>query len=73
MYYCASSKAFPDNRDWGAGAGPKQGDRVGLLVKQGSLYVYVNGRQLGPGPMVSGGLPPRVRFAADIDADAKFA
>ena len=45
----------------------KMAKRVGLLVKQGSLYVYVNGRQLGTGPMVSGGFPPRVRFAADVN------
>ena len=71
MYYCHNSKAFPGERDWGAGAGRKQGDRVGLLVKQGSLYVYVNGRQLGLGPMVSGGLPTRVRFAADMAYSVK--
>ena len=71
MYFCADSKAWPGNREWGAGAGRKQGDRVGLLVKQGSLYVYVNGLQLGLGPMVSGGLPPRVRFAAYIWQDVK--
>ena len=71
MYYCHDSKAWPGSRGWGAGAGRKQGDRVGLLVKQGSLYVYVNGRQLGPGPMVSGGLPPRVRIAADLCYNVK--
>ena len=71
MYCCFNSKALPGNRGWGAGVGRKQGDRVGLLVKQGSLYVYVNGRQLGPGPMVSGGLPPRVRFAAEMYTNVK--
>ena len=71
MYHCSNSIAYPGARDWDAGAGQKQGERVGLLVKQGSLYVYVNGRQQGPGPMVSRGLPPRVHFAADIYSGAK--
>ncbi len=60
MYYCHDSRAYPGNRDWGAAGRRARGDRVGLLVERGSVWVYVNGARLGPGPMATD-LPPRVR------------
>jgi hypothetical protein len=66
MYSCFDSTAFPNRqgysggRDWGATGQRALGDRVGLLVERGSLSVYVNGAQLGPGPMATD-LPERVR------------
>jgi hypothetical protein len=63
MYFCYDSTAWPGNRDWGASGRRRKGDRVGLLVDGGRLWVCVNGARLGPGPMASD-LPARVRFAA---------
>ena len=66
MFYCFNSTACPGERDWGAGGRQlKKGDRVGLLVEAGRLWVHVNGARLGPGPMAED-LPPRVRFAAEL-------
>ena len=66
MLHCRDSHSYPGNRDWGAGGRQlKKGDRVGLLVEAGRLWVHVNGARLGPGPMAED-LPPRVRFAAEL-------
>jgi hypothetical protein len=55
--------------------GDAVGDRIGLLVEAGKLYVYINGRQAAQprwyAARAGGGnsialLPPVVRFAADI-------
>ena len=59
MYSCCTSGAHPGCRDWGAKGRRKRGDRVGLLVERGSVWVYVNGTRLGPGPMATD-LPQRV-------------
>jgi hypothetical protein len=63
MYRCRDSKAFPGERDWGAAGARARGDRVGLLVERGSVFVYVNGAQLGPGAMATD-LPRRVSGCA---------
>ena len=65
MYHCYTSRAHPGRRDWGASGQRQKGDRVGLLVDGGRLWVYVNGARLGPGPMASD-LPARVRFAVEM-------
>jgi hypothetical protein len=62
MYNCYSSMAFPGSRAWGATGRRARGDRVGLLVARGSMWVFVNGAQLGPGPMATD-LPHMVRTA----------
>ena len=62
MYSCYDSKAFPGHRNWGAAGRRARGDRVGLLVERGGVWVYVNGARLGPGPMATD-LPKRVRTA----------
>ena len=62
MYSCFRSKAYPGGRDFGAVGRRAPGDRVGLLVDRGSVWVYVNGARLGPGPMATD-LPQRVREA----------
>ena len=65
MYCCANSRAYPGGRDWGPSGRRRKGDRVGLLVDGGRLWVYVNGARLGPGPMASD-LPARVRLAVEM-------
>ena len=65
MYFCYDSRAYPGNRDWGTSERRRKGERVGLLVDGGRLWVYVNGARLGPGPMASD-LPARVRFAVEM-------
>ena len=66
MYDCDDSTAYPGNRDWGASGRRAAGDRVGLLVHEGRLSVYLNGERLGPGPM-AGDLPgPHVRFCVEM-------
>ena len=66
MYHCYNSNALPENRDWGASGRRAAGDRVGLLVHEGRLSVYLNGERLGPGPM-AGDLPgPHMRFCVDM-------
>ena len=60
MYDCCDSRAWPRYRDWGAAGRRARGERVGLLVERGSVWVYVNGARLGPGPMATD-LPQRVR------------
>ena len=66
MYYCHNSQAYPGYRDWGASGRRAAGDRVGLLVHEGRLSVYLNGERLGPGPM-AGDLPgPHVRFCVEL-------
>ena len=62
MYDCRNSAAHPGDRDWGATGQCGQGDRVGLLVERGMLWVCVNGARLGIGPMATD-LPQRVRTA----------
>ena len=69
MYYCSTSAAYPGGRHWGASGRRAAGDRVGLLVHEGRLSVYLNGERLGPGPM-AGDLPPHVRFCAVLSAGA---
>ena len=59
MHCCCTSLAYPGGRDWGAKGQVEQGDRVGVLVERGSVWVYVNGARLGPGPMATD-LPQRV-------------
>ena len=47
--------------DWGAKITTcARGERVGLLVERGCVWVYVDGVRLGPGPMATD-LPTRVR------------
>ena len=66
MYYCHNSRAYPASRGWGASGRRAAGDRVGLLVHEGRLSVYLNGERLGPGPM-AGDLPgPHVRFCVEM-------
>jgi hypothetical protein len=65
MYGCRNSRAYPGYRDWGGSGLRRKGDRVGLLVDKGRLWVVVNGARLGPGPMASD-LPARVRFAVEM-------
>ena len=67
MYSCCTSVAHPGCRDWGAKGQRVQGDRVGVLVERGSVWVYVNGAQLGPGPMATD-LPQRVRDGSSTRA-----
>ena len=62
MYRCHNSRAYPGNRDWGAAGRRARGERVGLLVERGSVWVYVDGARLGPGPMATD-LPQRVGTA----------
>ena len=62
MYHCYDSTAYPGGRDWGAAGQRKRGERVGVLVERGSVWVYVDGARLGPGPMATD-LPQRVRAA----------
>jgi hypothetical protein len=68
MYYCLDSRAFRGGEQaWGRTAGGPRcrgGDRVGLLVGWGRVWVFVNGTLVGPGPMAAG-LPSRVRFAVE--------
>jgi hypothetical protein len=59
MYYCCDSRAYPGARSWGAAGRRAAGDRVGVLVERGCVWVYVNGARLGPGPMATD-LPRRV-------------
>ncbi len=59
LYFCTNSQMHPGNRDWGAAGRRARGDRVGLLVERGGVWVYVNGARLGPGPMATD-LPGRV-------------
>ena len=65
MYHCSNSRAYPDGRGWGTSGRRQKGDRVGLLVDGGRLWVYVNGALLEPRPMASD-LPARVRFAVEL-------
>ena len=66
MFCCRYSHAYPGKRDWGASGRRAAGDRVGLLVHEGRLSVYLNGERLGPGPM-AGDLPgPHVRFCVEM-------
>jgi hypothetical protein len=66
MFCCHNSKAYPGAIDWGASGRRAAGDRVGLLVHEGRLSVYLNGERLGPGPM-AGDLPgPLVRFCVEM-------
>ena len=44
----------------------RKGDRVGLLVDGGQVWVFVNGARLGSGPMASYYRPARVRFAVEM-------
>ena len=62
MYACYDSRARPGNRDWGATGRCSRGDRVGLLLERGSMLVYVNGAQIGPGPMATD-VPQQVGFS----------
>jgi hypothetical protein len=71
MYSCYSSRVFPRGSapaTW-EGAGQQRpwsrGHRVGLLVEGGTAWVYVNGAQIGGGPMAEG-LPRRLRFATAV-------
>ncbi len=68
MFYCHDGRAFPgggggDGRAWGAAGGCAAGDRVGVLVERGAVWVAVNGRPVGPGPLATD-LPPQVRGGA---------
>ena len=66
MYWCRNSLALPGGTTnasyWGATGQRVHGDRVGMLVEEGSLSVYVNGARLGPGPMATD-LPQHVSTA----------
>ncbi len=57
--YCNNSFAYPSGRNWGATGRRARGERLGLVVERGSVWVYVNGARLGPGPMATD-LPGRV-------------
>ena len=61
-YHCHDSRAYPGKRNWGAAGQRKRGERVGVLVERGSVWVYVDGARLGPGAMATD-LPQRVRAA----------
>ena len=65
MYSCQFANRWPGGRDFGATGRMQKGDRAGLLLRAGSLWVYVNGARQGTGPMAEG-LPPAVRFAVEL-------
>ncbi len=68
MFCCNDSTAVVGStikRNWSAELMTKimtraRGERVGLLVERGCVWVYVDGVRLGPGPMATD-LPTRVR------------
>ena len=68
MYRCFDSFAWPCRRQWGVPTDQcrrREGDLIGLLVKDGRLYVFVNNEPLCRGPMAAD-LPERVRFCAEV-------
>jgi hypothetical protein len=66
VYYCRDSSAWPGNRALAPSRLPcRPGDKVGLLVHRGALWVFVNGRQVGQGPMAAP-LPREVRFVVGL-------
>ena len=73
MYCCSSSKIYPSGRDCSAeGRGRRAvGDRVGLMVEQGKMSIYVNGSLLEQGPMATG-LTKRVRVRKTVPVCVKY-
>mmetsp|Transcript_1527 Transcript_1527/g.4141 ORF Transcript_1527/g.4141 Transcript_1527/m.4141 type:complete len:203 (-) Transcript_1527:504-1112(-) len=67
MYRSHNSWAYPGGRDWCGTQRRRAGERVGLLLEAGRLWVYVNGERLGAGPMASD-VPEQVRFVVEIGA-----
>jgi hypothetical protein len=65
FYACRFANRWPGGRDFGAAGEMRRGDRAGLLLRGGCLWVYVNGILQGNGPMEEG-LPPAVRFAVEL-------
>ena len=67
MYYCYGGEHYSGGRatPWATGKaqGIKVGETVGLLLKQGSLHVYIKGKQVGT--MVTG-LTGQLVWAADL-------
>jgi hypothetical protein len=65
LYSCRFANRWPGGEDFGATGEMRKGDRAGLLLRGGCLWVYVNGVLQGTGPMKEG-LPPAVRFAVEL-------
>ena len=65
FYSCRFANCWPGGRDFGAAGEMRRGDRAGLLLRGGSLWVFVNGARQGGGAMAEG-LPPAVRFAVEL-------
>jgi len=67
MNYCHNSVVYPSGSaspSWAGSGRRSQGDRVGLLVEGGRVWVYVNGERFGGGAMAEGLPGPRLRFLA---------
>ena len=45
---------------------PSTGDRIGLLVERSSMFLYVNGTQVGG--VMTANLPPTVRFLVELSS-----
>ncbi len=66
VYFCRDSTAWPGNKALAPSGLPcRSGDRVGLLVRSGAVWVSVNGQQLGQGPMAVH-LPREIRFVVGL-------
>jgi hypothetical protein len=65
FYSCRFANCWPGGRDFGAAGEMRKGDRAGLLLRGGSLWVFVNGARQGGGAMAED-LPPAVRFAVEL-------
>ena len=67
MFNCFNSNIHPSgsaSASWnGRGRQMRQGDRVGLLVEGGRVWVFVNGERIGGGAMAED-LPRRLCFLA---------
>ncbi len=63
MYDLRGSRLLPGHVEWAAGARRCKRGRVGLLVHQGRVSVYGDGRRLG---LLAEGLPPLVRFCVEM-------
>ena len=74
MYYCRTGYHYHNDHStpWASGeAQPiKEGETVGLLLKQGSLSVYILGRQVG---VMCTGLTGEFVWAADLDGSVRIA
>ena len=66
MFCLVSWTAWPGPRHWAAPPEKERsGARVGLWLEKGRLWIYLDGKQVGPGPMASG-LAGRMHFAAEL-------